>query len=1006
MQRTRSSRLLDATCPIEWSYPLNRGLIADWTLCPLAGWQGGLTLRDLVRGGKTPHDSTLVNGPLWVGSSQPGSYGAVKFDGTNDYIRTPSLNLSAYTKLTVAFWLWWDAFANNDKLALESSINFNNNAGGILCDPNDSATAPSSTFAVCLRNSAATNNNFFKFTRPSAAAWHHYVITFDTSAWASSGTGTGAITAIYVDSKPQTNSNTAVNAGSAPAGFGNYTWYLMSRAGTSLFGAGRLDGLMLWAGRTLSRGEVRSLYSQSRGGNQERWRWLRTITYSLPPAPDTPVSDSDTGTVLEQVTLTLVGNEAGDWSEQTTLAISLEGSDTSAGVEQGILTASTAITDTGTGVEQGALALAGSDAGVGVEQGTLAAALTVSAAAAWQEQATLTLTGTDAVAGVEQATLSATLSGNDAVTGQEQSVLALARSDTDTWGEQATVVASLVSSDTGTVLEPALLGIPGSDTSVGIEQGTLAVSVATSDTANTSEGTGLGISSPEAGGFTDTGLTALFAGVDTGTALEQVVLAAAAQVSDTGVGGEQATLAAAVTLVTTGTLLEQGTLAATLPGSDASTWQDQAGLAQTGSEIGTWSEQAALAASQVVNDTGTLLEQGTLVAAIAGSDAGAWQDIVTLAEQTITGSDTGTSTQQGVLTASLAGNEAPAWQEQATLAVSLVGLEAGTLLEQGTLGKSFTTSDTVAWQEQATAASVITSTDTAGTSEGVGLGLLSQDTGSGIDASILATSRNTTDTFLEVEIPLVRVGATDQADWTETPSPNTNPQAQDTGLLLEGASLATLMGALDSAGLTEAASPGTNLQAQDTGLWLDVPSLVSVVVATDATTLTETSLQQAAFQDSDTGISLDSILIEATLSSVEQALLQDSGTVLLQGQDLGQTNDLGTQEVVIEAVADLATADTGRVVELAVIEKGRATLTGKAITVLNPVGGMSASLGQRQGLAILDPVGGMSASLGQGQGLAILDPVGGMSASLGQGQRLAILGGTPQVQVILRAERP
>ncbi len=78
---------VDPACPINWSHPLNTGLIGEWAIVPNSGWRGSLLLRDLVRGGHYPHDGTLTNGPVWQGSrGRPGSYGSLSFDASNDFV--------------------------------------------------------------------------------------------------------------------------------------------------------------------------------------------------------------------------------------------------------------------------------------------------------------------------------------------------------------------------------------------------------------------------------------------------------------------------------------------------------------------------------------------------------------------------------------------------------------------------------------------------------------------------------------------------------------------------------------------------------------------------------------------------------------------------------------------------------------------------------------------------------------------------------------------------------
>jgi hypothetical protein len=167
---------------------------------------------------------------------------ARSFNGTSQAIQSQStVNLSNTATITLSFWLWWNAFANDDELALETSANYNSNNGAILIDPNSST---SSAFDVNVHTS---NYNSCNFPRPSAATWHHYGIIASTTAQAQ----------VWVDGKSQT-----VSGGASPGGnFGNFTLNLMSRNNTTLWGAGRMSDFAIF-NRALSVSEILSLASQ------------------------------------------------------------------------------------------------------------------------------------------------------------------------------------------------------------------------------------------------------------------------------------------------------------------------------------------------------------------------------------------------------------------------------------------------------------------------------------------------------------------------------------------------------------------------------------------------------------------------------------------------------------------------------------------------------------------------------------------------------------------------
>ncbi len=165
---------------------------------------------------------------------------AIRFDGIDDFGKAP-LNLSGTSKATIEFWLNWDAYDNEDDLALELTENFNQNSGGFIVDPN----AGQGGFGVGI-GIADTRNNVF-FTRPSAGQWHHYAFALDSTAPAAQ-----QITP-YVDGQPVTYTKTATGTGAGA--FANSTLYLMSRAGTGLFGRGALDELAVY-NRVLTASEI------------------------------------------------------------------------------------------------------------------------------------------------------------------------------------------------------------------------------------------------------------------------------------------------------------------------------------------------------------------------------------------------------------------------------------------------------------------------------------------------------------------------------------------------------------------------------------------------------------------------------------------------------------------------------------------------------------------------------------------------------------------------------
>ncbi len=182
----------------------------------------------------------------WTGVGKRGA--ALNFDGTNDYASAPPVNLSSTNAITVAFWLKKSTFANDDGLAFEATTNTNLAATGFIIDPNSGAPCNGQ---IQLNTLGDVGNSTACFTRPTTGDWHHYAAIFVKG-------GISSVTDLYIDgvlqnaaSRPSTNNNNN--------NFGNDPWYIMSRAGSSLFGSGTLDDVRVYK-RRLSATEVATLY--------------------------------------------------------------------------------------------------------------------------------------------------------------------------------------------------------------------------------------------------------------------------------------------------------------------------------------------------------------------------------------------------------------------------------------------------------------------------------------------------------------------------------------------------------------------------------------------------------------------------------------------------------------------------------------------------------------------------------------------------------------------------
>jgi PKD repeat protein len=259
------------------------GLTNYWRM----GEASGTTLAD----GKGSSPATVTgNATLGVpGALTADTDTAVSFDGSTSGAAA-NVDLSGTSKLTIEFWLKWDAYANDDKLAMEFTPNFNQNLGGFLVDPN--APEEGGEFAVGI-GSGGTRNNVY-FARPSAGAYHHYAFVIDTAAAAAS-----EITP-YVDGQPVAFTKTATGTGAG--NFANSQLYFMSRAASSLFGAGDLDEVALY-NRALSAATIADHFGGAAQSNSSPTASFTATPTSVPSGStatfDASASSDPNGTIAK-----------------------------------------------------------------------------------------------------------------------------------------------------------------------------------------------------------------------------------------------------------------------------------------------------------------------------------------------------------------------------------------------------------------------------------------------------------------------------------------------------------------------------------------------------------------------------------------------------------------------------------------------------------------------------------------------------------------------------------
>jgi hypothetical protein len=253
--------LVDSSCPINWSHPLNQGLVADYTILPNSGWRGGLTLRDLVRGGKNPHDGTLTAGniakPTWAGGiGRLGGYGTLtKSTATGAYVSCGAASVFDTTSgtRTVSIWIRPAGVSGFQTLVTKgtsSSWSTNNYTLGL------NGTAVNWRWQTLGNVSGGT---------VAAGNWYHIVGV--------AGVSTNAIyiNGVQVATISRTG-NPFVVAGELRIGEDN-------GAGGDDFG-GQFDAVQIWD-RELSAQDVAALYAETKAGNPNRFNWTKATSLVL-----------------------------------------------------------------------------------------------------------------------------------------------------------------------------------------------------------------------------------------------------------------------------------------------------------------------------------------------------------------------------------------------------------------------------------------------------------------------------------------------------------------------------------------------------------------------------------------------------------------------------------------------------------------------------------------------------------------------------------------------------
>lgn len=203
--------------------------------------------------------NTFTNlGATWI-TGKSGSGGALQFDGVNDFGRsTVSISpTTGVTNWTFCAWVWWDAFANDDDLICELTANINTPFDGAF-NINPNSSSPSGVALFTTQDTASgLKYRAESVARWPAAEWVHIAAVFESRANSLQGEW-----AIYTNGVVATQTVRTTDKNQA-TDLRSDVFYLMSRGGTTLFGAGRLDDVGLW-GSALDSATINAIKDEAR----------------------------------------------------------------------------------------------------------------------------------------------------------------------------------------------------------------------------------------------------------------------------------------------------------------------------------------------------------------------------------------------------------------------------------------------------------------------------------------------------------------------------------------------------------------------------------------------------------------------------------------------------------------------------------------------------------------------------------------------------------------------
>ena len=399
-------------------------------------------------------------------------------------------------------------------------------------------------------------------------------------------------------------------------------------------------------------------FTPSADNTGDSWCAATMALRPLAGVEETPITDTDTGTLADTETATVTAMWAVDTDTETlaegiTLAVGETApyggtlADTGAVVATATKTDTDAATLADTGVVQASATKADTEAGTLAETGTGTATTADSDTGTLASGSALAVPDTDTATLAETGAYgeSATKTDTDAGTLADTSALApVVEAETGILAESGSGAATTADSDASALASSAALAVPGSDTAALAEVGAYAATATQSDT--------------DAGTLAESSALAL-PDVDTGSAVEANAIVATTADADTGTLADDGVASAAgdQTDTDTGTLAEAGSSSATTADVEVGTLAELPALAVVASDTGTGTEQPALALEGT--DVGTLVEDGSKTTGGVPDTPITAADTATLTDTgaqfgsapTADGTDTGALTESGSVVA-------------------------------------------------------------------------------------------------------------------------------------------------------------------------------------------------------------------------------------------------------------------------------------------------------------------------------------------------------------------